>query len=1091
VTKKSPVSTQQNQWFDSQQVTDEDLSTEQTFNNTIQTGLINNHIGTGVLADSLSQQTIFDSSLAVGFLDGVAVFAQNQPTDTNLGNQLSLQLTGSAAAGRRAVKVAIIGLDFQKNLQYDTFYFRQNEIQITTKHYTNVLLILFNDFIGTATQSLNLGGRLVIKEVPPITISRDPIMVAQASQPNLFFRDFFTADNSALQTFLANSLPLFNVDNLNITTAVKESLLLTSGDVTTQIGEKFLASTNNIQKVSLLLSVQNTLPGQSTNLVWQGDLVVSIYPLQSSVQCPTDIVPNLAIDFPPSNVPLAQISFNYTTLQQAGILLDGNPQPIDFVFSSTQVAGGSAIKVGSYYAITVKRSGAANQCDIILGTGGNITPNSFITTFTGTNWVDIPESNLWFQVWTDAAKVSDGQAYDTGRGIIIPKTAANSSGVQADFALNAISFSGNDAFTGVLSATIQQSVPVQDQRTGNLVNSRQQTVPSLRLLNPLDLSNLTKTTEPFGIGVIEDGNVKSFNLGTSTITSNLHAWTFFKNQLFIKVIDDITDGYRYDPSVLALITDFVNGAFVGAKITPDASDPNTYYRISSATLCSMIYGDVNNDGIVDAADITSLNKLLGFDLNSTPPLNSQITTNGSQTTVVNGYTTYVNPFVNDFGLSFQLVDPLTNNVILAQNDGVLTVNPNDGSLATFESGSTDFSTVVGLTNLNLVILGSVAEQDVGSFTIQALDVASHFIIDIRKLFLNASTMGQILRADIDGDMKVDANDATLLQNYINKTPPFPPVSLPANRIGTRFNVLSFTLEPFLYKDLNVPISDRTDDFLTTAGNRATILHTLPDIFDNDGYFANHDMLHNPIGFVINKELVWYEYLIASSANARLVPTVFTTSTGLTINACSPVGNVCQSYPELNGFDPGRVDMFVPNNLVIGAGGQITNTDGSNYKIDFEIYPITLEIPNTFLGVERSINVFDIFVADYQSSGLTRFGFESARFADCSTVQPTALANNQIRFAVASVSFTPTTETGIDIDGYAGILEGIGYGVYLDPTTGILRLNFAYLYEDPIFLSMNTKLGINVLLKKAGFNNTPLLVNRTQMSNLLGLQTDPN
>ena len=101
---------------------------------------------------------------------------------------------------------------------------------------------------------------------------------------------------------LQSALPLYNVDTLNIFTAEKENKIIFVNDVTTQIGQKFLATTDNIQKISLLLSVRNTVPGSENDLEWQGELMVSIYPLQSTVQYPTDIAPNLPIEFPPDNV---------------------------------------------------------------------------------------------------------------------------------------------------------------------------------------------------------------------------------------------------------------------------------------------------------------------------------------------------------------------------------------------------------------------------------------------------------------------------------------------------------------------------------------------------------------------------------------------------------------------------------------------------------------------------------------------------------------------------------------------------------------------------------------------------------------------
>ena len=95
---RNPVSAPQNIWFNSQQVDDVDLTLEQNYNNTITSAIVNNQIGTGVLPEALEQNIIFDSTLVSGFLDGVALYAQNQPTDSNFGNQLEISLSNSIVA---------------------------------------------------------------------------------------------------------------------------------------------------------------------------------------------------------------------------------------------------------------------------------------------------------------------------------------------------------------------------------------------------------------------------------------------------------------------------------------------------------------------------------------------------------------------------------------------------------------------------------------------------------------------------------------------------------------------------------------------------------------------------------------------------------------------------------------------------------------------------------------------------------------------------------------------------------------------------------------------------------------------------------
>src|SRR6266550_1177031 len=171
MTKRAPISSIQNKFFDSESIDDSDLSLEQEHNTIIESGIIANHIGTGLLPEVLTQNILFDSSIAVGFLDGIAIQTQNQPADNNFGNQLEIELMGSIATVRRAVKVGIIGLDFQSNLQFETFYFKTNESQISHKHFTKILVLLFNDFIGDPDLSFNLGGRLLIKEAKPMTLS--------------------------------------------------------------------------------------------------------------------------------------------------------------------------------------------------------------------------------------------------------------------------------------------------------------------------------------------------------------------------------------------------------------------------------------------------------------------------------------------------------------------------------------------------------------------------------------------------------------------------------------------------------------------------------------------------------------------------------------------------------------------------------------------------------------------------------------------------------------------------------------------------------------------------------------------------------
>src|SRR5574337_760578 len=1088
MTKRAPVSVLRPIWYDAQQVDETDLSSEQTANDTIDASIINNHIGDGVLPENFVPSVLFDSDLSTGFLDGLPIRTQNQPSDNNLGNQLTISLTDSKVSGHKQIKIAIIGLDFQSNLQYETFYFKTNEVQVSRKHFTKILLLLFNDFVGDPTLSFNLGGRIVISETLPMTLSRDVIMIAQDQQPNLLFRDFFldaTISKLSLEVVLREALPLYNTDTLNILTAPEDNLPLLSGDVTTQLGQKFQATTNNVQKVTLLLSVRNLVSGEEDNLVWSGDIVVSIYPLQTSLDCPTDFLPNLPIDFSPSNIPVSQISYNYNSLQAAGIVLDSVPQPVDFVFSNSPIAAGNAIEAGQYYALTIRRSGSANQCDIMVTTGQNLIDNSRVTNFTGSLWVDLPDQDLWFQIWTDAAKVSDGQAYDQGHGVIIPKpTTDPTTQATIDNIFGAQEFVGNEVLRAVLSAVTEVSDPVPDQRTGNPVDSRQQYVPKITLMNSVDLTNLEQSSEPVILGAISDKNIKTFGTSQLVSTANLYSATMVKEELLIRIVDDPTDTVRFDLSVSALATSLLNGDLIGAIIRPDTAAPFTSYRIAGAKLCSMILGDVDGNGIIDEHDLDRLNSLLGFNLNTGLPVHTSITTDGYVTTFVNGYETLTQSFANLFSIEFQLIDPNDGYVVASGSDGVLIANPSDPSLAQFTSSTIIFNTIVGLSSYKLVILSNGSnEANWGGWNITGID-SSTDVLTIQNVYLTGETIAQILRADINGDFAITTADGYLLDSYIERLPStaIPPATYPApstnpyTKIGTRFNVIRMRLEELV---------DRTDDYTADPIHRAATVHPVQDIFLADGYMTSHDFYHFPLSMTFTKQLVWEPSLVVTDAHSKLVPAVFTSESGLPPNSCEIEGVQCSVYPVQQPFDPGRVDFFVPNNLIIGDAGELQRPDGNYYKVDFEVGTIILEIPDGLFGSERTIDIMTDFIVDYTGNGATRLGFPSMRFADCTFVTREALADDQIRFAVSVQSFSPNTN-GLSTDGYSGAIVDGKMGISMDFETGLLTVNFTNLYQDAVLQTLSTKVQVNIFLKKGGFNNQTLLVDSAKVQNMLSL-----
>lgn len=620
VTKRLPVSALQNRFNDSQRVDEEDMEVEQDFNNNINAATIHNHFGSGRITKSSTPPVIFDSDnltsaqasiLAANNFDGTGLDAHLQPSDPNLGNQLAITLTDSTVFGRFSVKVLVIGTDFNSQIQMERFTFHRNETQITRKHYTTILTIFFNDFKGNNNCSRTLGGSVIVREAEAFELSRDAISAAQDVQPDLFFRDFKVATPvgpnptvtlfNAIQTGIGSA---FSVDALNITTTPRTRKTIGLSDVTTQIGQKFTSTTDNIQKATLLLGIARDDDVSIANRYdWSGDLIVSIYPLQTTVACPTDIIPKLAIEFEPENTPLAEVSFNQASLRLNGIVLTDVVQPVDFVFSNTAIASstGNVIVKDQLYAVTFRRSGAAGTGAIFTEVGTDRVSDARHTIFTGV-WVDVPEEDMWLQIWSADGKVADGKGYDEGRGIEYDKTKLESTtGATIDNQINNLPFSNTGESVlnvGVLQALEEESIVVQDERTGNDVFSRKKFTPSFSFTTESGVTDLRLVADPLVIGCAEDNNPKD----NPEIEQDQGLPGLAKGDTFIVI----------NPS-----TDLLSVNLIGSKLIPNTDCATFEYRIFKVRCCTDGYGDVNGDGEIDALDVARATELLGENLAST------------------------------------------------------------------------------------------------------------------------------------------------------------------------------------------------------------------------------------------------------------------------------------------------------------------------------------------------------------------------------------------------------------------------------------------------------------------------------------------
>ena len=971
---RKDISLIHNRWHDGQRVDRSDMNVEQERNIQTDAAIVHHHFGSGVLLSSPQQNILFDSDnldstqaslVAAGNFDGTGIDPHQQPSDVSLGNQIEISLTDSAVFGRLSVKVAIIGLSFDDSLQMERMYFYRNEKQVTSKHYKRILTILFNDFKGNNNCSRNLGGRIVIKETLPFQLSRDALMKAQDVMPDIFWRDFKVATPSiSLFETIQNGIGAeYNADNLQINVTGTTDRELVPNDVTSQVGQKFIAETDNIQKITLLLGVRRDDSADEDDIFdWSGDLVVSVYPLQTSVSCPSDIVPDLAIDFDPSNEPIVQLSYDQGDLQDIGYVLTDVLQPVDFVFNSTKLGSGSTsgLTVGNFYVVTIKRTGAATSGTIFTGVGTDRLENSRLTLFSGV-WADVTEEDLWFQIWTDSSKIADGQGYDEGNGIQFDKTIVDTStGALIDNEIRYKSFitTGENVINiGVIQALEEETLTVQDERSGNNIFSRKEFIPSFSFVTTSGLSALKEVGNPLVLGCIQDNNPKQ-NPGLE------------KEQMLIGLANgDLFCIVNPDPDLLSL-------NLIGSKLIPNADCAQLNYRIFGSEYCTDGYGDVNGDGYIDAADIAAASDLIG----------ESIFFESTQQKIIDGY----------------------------------------------------FSTL------------------------------------------------ELLRADVDGDGYITAADVDLITQYVNR-------QINGFPAGTSFDHLCLRVQQSVgrydgyfdcdgyvridgYTGLNIVDPDSLSQFTLLYDGYLT-----DPVIEADSVFTIVPFVGTT--FLIEPQPYWQPWLLGESSKTRNIFASFYEDETLSQLSCNQALTFqCQdrasTVPEC---DPGKNNIYVPGHLLLENGGEILRPDGTHAKLDFEIGTVILQLPEEPLE-EVTINILDKFVVD-RGDGLTNAGFPAMRYADCSTVQAEDIVFNRLKFSVSIQAYYPSLDGYTEEDGYGVIVDNI-IGVYMDHNNGILSLSLKDLAADEVFQTLVTKIQILVYLKKAGWNNQPIVVAPSQLIGLL-------
>lgn len=623
-------------WYDSKQIDETDMDVEQAAWHQTVAKNANIYFGSGVEKNSASRVVLFDSNDLPPFistlitseeLDGEPIYETDsfgntvytQPSDDSSGNQIEVEVSGASLDGSAELKVFIFGLDIDGGFIQESLRFDKNESQVTYNFFTKIVAIMTQDFFGNNNTLVDgvsgcrvAGGRLRLLEAMPMFVVRDVIMAQQASEPNMDYVGFKpgtifkTLGNVLNDIAAANSL---DEDDLNINvTATSTRTLAASTSSGVVIGEKFLATTDNIQKVSMLLSVtEDTTAIAGEEFDWSGDIVVGIGKLQSSTICPTDTLPDAAIDYDPEPSVLIEKSFDQAELEDLGVVLSDSMQVVDFVFSNSVVADPTTspnIVPGQYYVVTIRRSGDISKGDIVLQEAANTTSSSGeidtirMTVFDQNVWTDITNSDMWFKIYTDSARVTAGTSVDDGVIITNPKTQINlSTGSQESFIDGKISFIDTTRDTQNYIIVQKQNkflTPESHPTTGDLVYSRIKDSTDVTVVDQSSLS------------VLLDAGNKTIVLGSIKDTNPVNNPTITGTTSYPGLVTESTF------TIISPNSDILLNNLVGSILVPDVDEPNLKYRIIASATYTDIYGDINGDGEIDINDVNAAQDLSGY-----------------------------------------------------------------------------------------------------------------------------------------------------------------------------------------------------------------------------------------------------------------------------------------------------------------------------------------------------------------------------------------------------------------------------------------------------------------------------------------------
>ena len=645
-------------FFDGQKVTESDMDSEQIYNRTVISGITGDFHGSGIVWEERFQdRVLLDTSfpglyagesnlskkiIESGRYDGKAITLDIQPLDSEMGSRVEVELSDSGVRGNNYVSVLIIGFAFDGideggRLVSEFVKFRQNETRISRNYYLSINAIFFNNFSGGLgrthleyeKESVYNGGRVVVRETTPFSVFPQPIVSSQFGMPNIFFRDFITS--SPLKTIEDEIKESFgstiNFNELYFEIESESQLKFEKdGSSSVAYGQKFLFESNNLQKISILLSVENDSDAEiGKEYNFSGDIVLSVYELATDTKCPTDVVPDNLIDFDPELNPVVELSYSMDDLSDLGYRLTDKPVVVDFNFAGTLVADPVIepnLESGKYYAFMVTRRGDNRVGTVIMEKGFDpvakkndngqtlskleqfsMQKTRFVEFDPSTSrYVDDYKKSLWFAIHSDTIEVTSGIAYsEEGFLVALPKTEeyiGNSQISRFERNIPLIDVSEGAKNYILLSNSSKYMDPDIHPRTGNFIYTRILDSAAISVVSDELLDEALEDGEPIILARVSDKNVRDF----SDISGS-----FSMPGLY-----DRDKVYVIDPD-----NDLISSNLINMVITPDIDcDCNNKYRIAAVSCYYTMAGDLDNDGQLTGHDVYQMLDYMGSTINS-------------------------------------------------------------------------------------------------------------------------------------------------------------------------------------------------------------------------------------------------------------------------------------------------------------------------------------------------------------------------------------------------------------------------------------------------------------------------------------------